>query len=87
MPLLVFFAVLGIGIGGAAYGVDQHQKRKQEQERNRARLQQIEAELALKEQQLTSLRVLLGRKNEQVRDLTAEVVRLRNAASELRRSA
>ncbi|MBK8997364.1 MAG: hypothetical protein IPM35_16670 [Myxococcales bacterium] len=81
-------AVLALlGIGGTAYGVDQHQKRKKEQAANRARLQQIEAELALKEQQLASLHALLGDKNEQVRALAAEVVRLRNAASELRRSA
>ncbi|MCC6664985.1 MAG: hypothetical protein IT375_14630 [Polyangiaceae bacterium] len=90
-PLVIWRIVAAVGallgIGGAAYGIDQHQKRKQEQAANRARLQQIEAELALKEQQLTSLHALLGDKNEQVRVLAAEVVRLRNAASELRRSA
>lgn len=86
--LRIAAAVLALlGIGGTAYGVDQHQKRKKEQAANRARLQQIEAELALKEQQLASLHALLGDKNEQVRALAAEVVRLRNAASELRRSA
>jgi len=90
-PLVIWRIVAAVGallgIGGTAYGVDQHQKRKKEQAANRARLQQIEAELALKEQQLASLHALLGDKNEQVRVLAAEVARLRTAASELRRSA
>jgi capsule polysaccharide export protein KpsE/RkpR len=76
-----------LGIGGTAYGVDQHQKRKKEQAANRARLQQLEAELATKELQLASLRALLGDKNEQVRILAAEVARLRSAANDMRRSA
>ncbi|QRK08551.1 hypothetical protein JQX13_53155 [Archangium violaceum] len=76
-----------LGIGGTAYGVDQHQKRKKEQAANRARLQQLEAELAAKEQQLALLRALLGDKNEQVRILAAEVARLRSAANDMRRSA
>ena len=76
-----------LGIGGAAYGVDQHQKRKTEQAATRALLQQIEAELATKEQQLASLRAMVGDKNEQLRILAAEVARLRNAANEMRRSA
>ncbi len=75
------------GVGGTAYGVDQHQKRKNEQAANRARLEQLETELATKEQQLASLRALLGEKNEQVRALAAELVRIRSAVSELRRSA
>lgn len=90
-PLVIWRIVAAVGallgIGGTAYGVDQHQKRKREQAANRARLQQIEAELASKEQQLASLQALLGDKNEQVRILAAEVARLRNAANEMRRSA
>lgn len=85
----IIIAAIGtlLGVGGSAYGVDQHQNRKKEQAANRARLQQIEAELASKEQQLTSLQALLGDKNEQVRILVGEVTKLRNAASDLRRSA
>ena len=90
-PLVIWRIVAAVGtllgIGGTAYGVDQHQKRKKEQSANRARLQQIEAELASKEKQLASLQALLGDKNEQVRILVAEVARLRNAAKEVRRSA
>jgi capsule polysaccharide export protein KpsE/RkpR len=90
-PIVIWRIVAAIGallgIGGTAYGVDQHQKRKKEQAASRARLQQIEGELASKEQQLASLQALLGDKNEQVRILAAEVTRLRNEANELRRSA
>lgn len=76
------------GIGGVAYGVDQHKKRKNEQVANRARLRKIESELALKERQLAALHVQLGNKDVQVRVLlAAEVGRLREAANELRRSA
>lgn len=90
-PLVIWRIVAAIGallgIGGAAYGVDQHQKRKQEQAANGARLREIEAELGRKEQQLASLQALLGEKNNQVRSLAAEVARLRIAANDLRRSA
>lgn len=85
-PMVAAIGTL-VGIGGTIYGVDQHLKRKKEQSANRACLQQIEAELASKEQQLASLEALLGDKSEQVRILAAEVVRLTNAANEMRRSA
>lgn len=90
-PIIVWRIVAAVGallgIGGTAYGIDQHQKRKEEQAANRARLRQIERELAAKEEQLASLQALLGDKNEQVRILAVEVARLRNAANDLRRSA
>lgn len=90
-PLVIWRIVAAVGallgIGGTVYGVDQHQKRKQEQAANRSRLHQIDAELTAKEQQLASLRALLGDKNEQVRILAVEVARLRNAADGMRRSA
>ncbi len=90
-PLAIWRIVAAVGallgIGGTAYGVDQHQKRKKEQAANRARLRRIEAELASKEQQLATLQALLGDKNEQVRILAAEVARLRNGANKMRRSA
>ena len=88
IPIILPIAIGGLlGTGGVAYGVDQHQKRKKEQAAHRARLRQFEAELATKEQQLESLQALLGTKNEQVRILAAEVVQLRNAMNEMRRSA
>jgi len=90
-PIMIWRIVAAVGallgIGGTAYGVDQHAKRRQEQAANRARLQQIEAELDDKEQQLALLRAMLGAKNEQVRILAAEVARLRKTANEMRRSA
>lgn len=90
-PLVIWRIVAAVGallgIGGFAYGVDQHQKRMKEQAVNRARLQQIEAELASKEQQLASLQALLRDKNKQVRILAAKVARLRDAANKMRRSA
>lgn len=76
-----------LGIGGGMYGADQHAKRKKEQAENRARLSQIEAELASKEQDLESLRGLLGNKNHQVRTLATEVMRLRAAVATARMSA
>ncbi len=90
-PLMIWRIVAAVGallgIGGMAYGADQHQKRKKEQAENRVRLQQIDDELASKEQQLDTLRASLGDKNEQVRILVAEITRLRNTANEMRRSA
>lgn len=76
-----------IGIGGGAYGADQHAKRRREQAENRARLAQIEAELASKERELESLRRRLGDKNDQVRTLATEVMRLRATAATVRMSA
>lgn len=90
-PIVIWRIVAGVGallgISGTAYGLDQHKKRKSEQVASRARLQQLEVELAKKEQQLTALRTLLGNKNEQVRILAAEVDHLRSAVSAMRRSA
>lgn len=62
------------GIGGTAYGVDQHQKRKREQEAYRA-------ELARKEAQLRDLEIRFGRQSEQFKAMAAEVERLRRAAA------
>ena len=75
------------GIGGTAYGVDQHNKRRSEQAASRKRLQEIEAELVKKEEELILLRERLGDKNEQVRIPVAKVTRLRSAAANLRHSA
>lgn len=84
-PIVIWRIVAAIGvllgIGGTAYGVDQHQKRKKEQAANRARLQQLEAELAAKEEDLASLQARLGDKNEQVLILAAEVAQLRTSAA------
>lgn len=89
-PLVIWRIVAAagflLGVGGTAYGVDQHQKRRKEQSANRACLQQVEAEVASKEQQLGLLQALLSDKNEQVREFAAEVAQLRNAANEMRRA-
>lgn len=82
-PIVAAIGAL-FGIGGTAYGVDQHQKRKKESAAFRSRLRELEAELASKEQQLASLRALLGDKNEQVRVLAAEIARLHNAVNGMR---
>ena len=62
------------GIGGAAYGYDQHEKRRREQEEYRR-------ELMRKESQLQEMEARLGRHHEQVKALAAEVERLRRAAA------
>jgi chromosome segregation ATPase len=91
-PIVTAIGTL-FGIGGTVYGVDQHQKRQKESAAFRAHLRKIEVELADKEQQLASLRALLRKKNEQVKeladivkDLEAEVDQLRNAANDMRSS-
>jgi capsule polysaccharide export protein KpsE/RkpR len=90
-PIVIWRIISGIaallGIGGAAYGVDQNQKRKREQAAHRARLEQLESDLTNKEAQLGMLHALLGEKNEQVRNLAAEVARLRSEVAAARRSA
>lgn len=87
-PILIgrLVAVVGglLGVAGAAYGVDQHVKRRHEQEAHRARLQQIDDDLRSKEEQLASLRPLLGDKNDQVRILAAEIQMLRDELAERR---
>ena len=85
-PILTAIGAL-LGIGGTAYGVDQHQKRKQEQAAFRARAQQLEKELAAKEGQLNALHRRLGEKNAQVLGLAREVERLRGEMGEMKRSA
>lgn len=75
------------GIGGAAYGADQHKKRKEEEEAFRARIQQLEAQLAGKEAQHAQLFARFGEKNEQVRSLAAEVTNLRATIEAMRKSA
>lgn len=75
------------GIGGAAYGADQHKKRKDEEAAFRARLQQLEAQLAGKEAEYAQLFARLGEKNEQVRKLGAEVMNLRATIEAMRKSA
>ena len=62
------------GVGGTAYGYDQHQKRRMEQAEYRR-------ELARKEAQLRDLEKRLGSHHEQVRALAAEVERLRRTAA------
>lgn len=88
-PNLIWKIVAGIGallgIGGGAYGYDQHKKRKAEQSRFRAELRRLESRLSEKEAELSTLSARLGKKNDQVRTLAAEVERLRSEVAAARR--
>lgn len=88
MPIwLIITAISALfGIGGTAYGADQHQKRKEEQAAFRARLQELEKEINAQVIQLT-LRRRLGEKNAQVLALAKEVERLRSQMEKMRRAA
>jgi hypothetical protein len=63
-----------LGVGGTAYGVDQHLKRKHEQAAHRAELGRMEA-------RLREVEVRFGRQSEQFRLLALEVERLRRSAA------
>ena len=75
------------GIGGVAYGVDQHNKRRESQGRFNSELQALKERLAAKESELEQLRNRLGEKNEQVRILANEVAHLRAELAEKMRAA
>lgn len=89
-PLLIWRIATAVaallGIGGAAYGRDQHQKRAKEQAANHARLQEIESEVSGLRAEIESLQGCLGDKNEQIRVLSAKVVRLCAEADALRKA-
>lgn len=76
-----------LGIGGGAYGYDQHKKRQAEQLRFRTELQRLETWLSSKEAELDALSARLGEKNNQVRTLATEVQQLRAEVLEARRRA
>jgi chromosome segregation ATPase len=75
------------GIGGAAYGADQHTKRKAEEQAFRARLQQLQTQLAGKEDEFAQFFARFGEKNDQVRSLAVEVTNLRATIEAMRKSA
>ncbi|MDN0082060.1 hypothetical protein QU487_04735 [Crenobacter sp. SG2305] len=87
MPLLIPIICAIFGIGGIAYGMDQHNERNREQRNFRYHLKQLEKELSEKEEELTALRVRLGEKNDQVRILAAEIERLRQEIAATRKRA
>jgi hypothetical protein len=62
------------GVGGTAYGYDQHTKRQRE-------LGEYRRELARKEKELAELEARCGQGDAQVRALAAELVRLRRLAA------
>lgn len=68
---------LGLFVGGI-FVLDQHNKRQKEQEFNRQSLNALRLELDQKAVQLEELKARLDPKNEQIRQLAAEVMRLRN---------
>lgn len=90
-PNLIWKIIAGIGallgIGGGAYGYDQHKKRQAEQSGFRAELRRLETRLSTKEAELAALSARLGEKNNQVRTLAAEVQQLRAEVAEARRRA
>jgi hypothetical protein len=68
---LIICGLLGLlGIGGGAYGYDQHRKRRREQEEYRR-------ELDRKEAQLRDLAALFGMRARQFKAMAAELERLR----------
>lgn len=89
-PLLIWRIATAVaallGIGGVAYGRDQHQKRAKEQAANHARIQELESEVTRLCSERESLRGLLGDKNEQVRMLAARIDQLHAEADALRKA-
>lgn len=87
-PVLIWrvVAVVGtlFGIGGGAYGLDQHLKRRKERAAFRALLERLKAQLAKRKRDLASLVRRFGKKNRQVRTLAAQVQRLRNRVTAMR---
>lgn len=83
-PIVLWRSIAGVatlfGIGGGAYGYDQHRKRKAEQERFRREVANLEQRLATQEHDYAVLFARLGEKNNQVRVLADE---LRHTQEEL----
>ena len=80
MPIFLIACFFAGAFG--AHAQDQHEKRKSEQAAHRAELQKLQAALARNETELAAVRSRLGEKNEQVRILAAEVLRLRARLSQ-----
>lgn len=76
-----------LGIGGAAYGVDQHLKRQKEQEMFRAELARMRKRMDEREAELARLRKRLGDKCDQVRKMAAEIESLREEIAAMERKA
>lgn len=90
-PVVFWRIIAGVavlfGIGGAAYGADQHHKRMSEQERFRREKASLNQRLATKEREYRPLLARLGEKNYQVRTLADEIRQLREELSTARRRA
>lgn len=74
-----------VALATAIFGVDQYQKRQRDQARFRAELQRLDGRLSSKEAELADLSARLGKKNNQVRTLAAEVRQLRAEVAGARR--
>ena len=76
-PVIFWRIIAGIasliGVGGAAYGYDQHDKRKKEQARSRQAITRLKVKIGRKEAQFAKLRPRLGSKNAQIRALADEI--------------
>lgn len=82
MPFFIPFLVVGLGVvalvgGACADAEDQRTKRQADQARFQAHLQNLQARIAQLEAHHATLIWQLGEKNQQVRALAAEILRLR----------
>lgn len=76
-----------LGIGGAAYGVDQHMKRQKEQQTFRTELARMKKRMDEMEAELAKLRRRFGDNCDQVRRMAAEIERLREEIAAMERRA
>ena len=86
---IIVIAAVASAIGGVGYGADQHDQRVREKRKAksvRKEIRRLEDRIADQERTHAALKASLGAKNQQVRDLAAEIVVLR-AQLKYRRSA
>ena len=88
IPIIAIAAAGGlVGVGGAAFGIDQRSKRKAEQKRFRKEIKRLKRSIEIVEHEYSVLVPRVGKKNKQVRLLAAENKRLRAELWALRRAA
>lgn len=90
MPLIPWIiAGIAILVGGAAIAddVDQRNKRAEEQQRFRREIARLSTKVAELERTHATFSLLLGEKNEQVRAMAKEILRLRAELADWNRRA
>lgn len=87
IPYIIVAVGTLLGIGGTAYGVDQHLKRQKEQEMFRAELARMKKRMGEMEAELAKLRRRFGDKCDQLRKMAAEIERLREVIAQMERRA